>query len=428
MQPAPGRRALSGLASKLHLQLPLNQRQSQQLLALLTTSFREHLDREHPVAVSEPASTEHSGPALPPKRPRRSSAPSSQSFASTHIESILTNPLFAVPPRRRGSNPLDAREVLRDPLAWFDSEIASGNATVQRAVTCVEMWEKATAIQARPAALQQLHSQGKPGTKIAEWLRTSGEETSKHFVDQERHLLLAKMVPLLLQENETAPIWRWFVRSPEVRMKETGLDMTRVQAFRIQVLKLMISSKLASESTIDGALTTFLQAVKMLESKSHGMTTKVLQPSGSSLIVHILANPTTGVSIDLYGSFLKSIEKWTGLWSKAIESILWLNHPSKPNAAPGLAYIKDPRGALTQVQGTSLTRRRLLVQLCLGVAHQLLAEHKIADSQIAMEFAQNNFPELVLRKTASRNHILEQKEREEKQRHSNHILNQLVPG
>ena len=48
MQSATGKRVLSTLASKIHPQLPLSPRESQQLLSLLTQSFRAHLDREHP--------------------------------------------------------------------------------------------------------------------------------------------------------------------------------------------------------------------------------------------------------------------------------------------------------------------------------------------------------------------------------------------
>ena len=53
MHALAARRAFGSLASKIHPQLPLTPRESQQLLNLLTTSFRSHLDREHPTAPSE---------------------------------------------------------------------------------------------------------------------------------------------------------------------------------------------------------------------------------------------------------------------------------------------------------------------------------------------------------------------------------------
>src|SRR5690348_15716553 len=104
MQSAASKRVLSTLASKIHPQLPLSPRESQQLLTLLTTSFRAHLDREHPL----PESSQNRHTQKPTgSNARRASSPaqatSSYASATQHIDSILTNPLFAVKPRRRGS-------------------------------------------------------------------------------------------------------------------------------------------------------------------------------------------------------------------------------------------------------------------------------------------------------------------------------------
>ena len=103
MQSAARKRALSTLAAKIHPQLPLSPRESQQLLNLLTTSFRAHLDRAHP--QPETPQDSHAGN----RSGRRNSSParvaSSYVLATRHMDSILTNPLFAVtPPSQRGQS------------------------------------------------------------------------------------------------------------------------------------------------------------------------------------------------------------------------------------------------------------------------------------------------------------------------------------
>lgn len=403
MQPAPGRRALSGLASKIHPQLPLSKRQSQNLLTLLTTSFRDHLDREHPVSVSDRSNTKYDK-TVPPRQPRRNSTParaeSSQFAASSHIESILTNPLFATRPRRRSSVSSDAREVLGDPLSWFNDQIALGTANVEKALACLDMVNRA-ATHTQNDQSQKAQDEQKLASRIAEWLRFSGQDASKEFVDQEHSPLVKRLVPLLMGEGDMVPMWRWLKVSPAQRMVETGLDQKRVTAFRTQVLKLMVASKLASEPTIDAALQIFLRAFHSLSVSDYKTPSKMFQPVGASLVKHILANTTACVSLDLYQSFLASSNVWPGTFSTAIQSLLWLNHPSKPSAGPGLAYIQDPNGAAAHIQGATITRRRLLVQLCLGVANQLIADDNLKEAQIAIAFTQDNFPDLVLSKHSS---------------------------
>ncbi|KAF2712289.1 hypothetical protein K504DRAFT_452506 [Pleomassaria siparia CBS 279.74] len=425
MQPASGRRALSGLANKLHPQLPLTNRQSQHLLTLLTTSFRDHLDREYPVSVPDSSSFKHV--QTPPlKQDGRNSQPSSQSSASTHIDSILNNPLFSTRPRRK-SNSLDAREALRDPLGWFKAQIATGAATFRDAELCMEMWEKAAGA---PGMLQAHPNTDRPGFVIAQWLQNSGEDCSKEFVNSERSLLLTKLVPVMLAEGVNKPLWQWLKRKPELRVQETGLDASRVLAFRTQLLKLMVASKLASEPTLDPALAIFRRAGRYLTMPDYDFTNKILQPTGANIVRHIFTNSTNGASEELYDSLLQSVTSWSsGPISAAIQSILWLHHPTRPTAAPGLAFLRDPKGAIvTKSRNMSNSKRQLLVQLCLGVAQKLLSDQKLVDAQFVMGFTQQNFPDFVLSHVPSKNHYREHKMVRAEERGNLEMLNQLLPG
>ncbi|KAF2473489.1 uncharacterized protein BDR25DRAFT_218153, partial [Lindgomyces ingoldianus] len=208
------RRAFSLLSSKIHPQLPLSPRESEQLLALLTSSFRAHLDREHPVALAE--DTQKSRPRKHSLSNGRNPAPhrplqSSRNTANQHVESILTNPLFSVRPRRMASDPakLDAQQVLENPLGWFLDQVAAGGADIPKAAMTLNMLKSnaTTAEIKRPTDGQH---QSNAGAKIAEWLWSSSVENSKAFLEYPRKSFLGNLIPLLLKEGEEAPLWRWF--------------------------------------------------------------------------------------------------------------------------------------------------------------------------------------------------------------------------
>jgi hypothetical protein len=427
MQSATSKRMLGTLVSKIHPQLPLSPRESQQLLNLLTSSFRAHLDREHPLTSSE-------GNTRPARQPsisngHRSPSPlratSSHASATRHIDSILNNPLFAVKPRRRGSESA-AVAVLRDPIAWFINEIAAGSATLPKAAMCLEVLGRTT--NKSPAWLVD----GKtPATILTEWLRTSGLDTSRQFLETctittpgHGSRFLDRLVALLFAEGETTASWRWFIRSNEQRVKETGLDVSKIVAFRQQILKTMVSIE-ANPSLNDG-LATFMQAFRLLENAGYESAYGILRPAGGHLVNRIISSTKLSLEPEQYQSFLLSLQRWLGPWSRAVESMLWLHHPSERSAMPGLRFIQDPAGAVTFAH-LSRSRRNFLVQLCLGVARQLLEQAKFEKAEGVMEFTKEHFADLVLPKAL----VVEQETFEirklRQERESLELLDRLIP-
>lgn len=431
MQSASSRRAFSFLASKIHPQLPLSPRESQQLLSLLTTSFRAHLDREHPIAPPDSGSSSSSRkqqslqlvPSHASSNALSTRAKSSQTSASQHIESILANPLFAVKPRRRGSEPatVDAQTVLRDPLSWFLDQVAIGAADLSKASACLHILQNS----ARTGVAAARSGRKGPSIQIAEWLKYSGLDTSRAFIEFDFGKLVRPLVQMLLQEGEDAPIWRWFAYDPQTRINETGLGDVKIRDFRAQLLRVMVSTKAETLPCIDEALRTFLRAYNM--GLEYGVGRKILQGAGFSLVMRILANPESVSSAELYESFLRSSKDWT-VWSRGIESVLWLHHPTSPSALPGIACIRDPKGVADRISRAKGNSRRLLVHLCLGTARQSLAEQKYADAQFALEFTRDNFPDLVEPVPKASNKELEaidQKQREEDK--NLEMLGRLLP-
>jgi hypothetical protein len=420
MQSAASKRMLSSLASKLHPQLPLSPRESQQLLTLLTTSFRAHLDREHPLPENRRAQKPTGSNSQ--RSPSPSRVPSSHASATRHIDSILTNPLFAVKPTRRASEPA-AVDVLRDPVGWFVDQVAAGAATLPRAAMCLEL------LHVTPESPSRLHNGKTTAAVFAEWLRSSGLESARDFVNMissknaTQSKSMDKLVALMFAEGEASAPWRWYIRSSEQRTKETKLDAKAISNFRQKLLWRMVSAQ-ANQSMNDG-LTVFMQAFRMAEVEGTESAYTVLRSAGAHLVNRITATPDHSAELRLYQSFLLSSQRWLGNWSQAVESMLWLHHPTQRNANPGLKFLQDSHGAIAHVKGPQ-SRRHFLVQLCLGVARQLLEEERYAEAQVAMQFSKEHFADLVLPKspTSAAQPAIRSKQRRE--RENLELLDQLA--
>ncbi|KAK7191348.1 hypothetical protein DPSP01_003040 [Paraphaeosphaeria sporulosa] len=391
MQAAVARRALSSLASKIHPQLPLTPRESQQLLNLLTTSFRSHLDREYPAGPSEapPAST--TTQLVKVEQSRRLS--SSYDSASEHIDSILSNPLFARKPSRRGSDSA-AANALNDPFAWFLDQAAIGTADIPKAALCLDLLQRA---QNKTKGRRGSISNGdrRPASVIAEWLRTSGEETSKAFLISQlpakgapRRSLVNRLVPLLLTEGNHAPLWRWYTYEPE---EGDMLNQAQLSPFKCQLLKEMVNGA----RTRDEAFAIFQHAFQLAEAGKNKAYVNSLQVAGARLVDLIVADSQIPCTPELYEQFALSTHGWLFAWKPVVQAMLCLCHPTNPDPQPALKIIKNADSFLASTHSKP-SRQRFFVRMCLGAAQQLIKEEKLADAQIAMQFTKEHFEDLVL--------------------------------
>ncbi|KAJ4349926.1 uncharacterized protein N0V89_008546 [Didymosphaeria variabile] len=410
MQAAAARRAFSSLASKIHPQLPLTPRESQQLLTLLTTSFRSHLDREYPTGPSEAPPPSTTTQIVKVEQRRR--VPSSYDSASEHIDSILSNPLFARRPHRRGSDSA-AADALKDPLAWFLDQAAIGTADISKAILCLDVLQRSqNKSNGRRSSLS--NNDTRPASMIAEWLRTSGEETSKDFLVSSptmngapRRSLVNRLVPLLLAEGNHAPLWRWYTYEPE----EGGVpNKAQITPFKGQLLKEMINAA----RTRDEAFTIFLQAYRMTKTDERNADVKSLQVAGARLVNMVVASSQVPCTPELYEQFALSTHGWLFTWKPVVQAMLCLCHPTQADPEPGLKLIKNPDSII----GPTLlkqSRQKFLVRMCLGVAQQLIKAERFADAQIAMQFTKEHFADLVMVKYhSSSHHAINQKVSDQK--------------
>jgi hypothetical protein len=427
MQSSASKRVLSTLASRIHPQLPLSPRESQQLLSLLTSSFRAHLDHAHPLAPSESdpkKATRELAIRNVQRNPYTNRPTSSYDSATQHMDSILNNPLFAVKPRRRGSGSA-ATDIMNDPFAWFVEEMATGSATLPKAYMCLELLEKAP--RQSPSSLQDSRS---PATVLIDWLRSSGTDTSRQFLNYSvfektghSSAFLHKLVALLVAENETTALWRWFIRPNEQRVKETGLDVAHIARFRRALLIKMVSFQ--ANASLTGSLTMFMQAFRLVENDGYAAAYDIVRPAGGHLINRIISNTNHSIDPELFDSFLLSTPQWLGEWSRLVQSMLWLHHPSEPSAVPGLRFVKDPAGAIRFINAPP-RRRNYLIQLCLGVARQLIDQEQFADAQIVMEFTKEHFADIVLSKPAAVGQQSQEQKRARYEEKNLRLLDRLI--
>jgi hypothetical protein len=373
---AAGQRALSTLANKLHPQLPLTPRESQQLLSLLTTSFRLHLDREHPVHTTEVAH-----PTVPKAArhdPGTTISMSSAALASQHLDAVLSNPLFAMKPARRGSQS-GASQALKDPIGWFLDEITTGGATLSKLSTCLY-------VLFRSDTAAQPHQGKTPGAIIGGWLRSSGLDTSKEFLEMcvGSKYPLAHLVRLLMADGETRLLWKWFART-----SYSGSSLRMAQRFRRHLLMRMVLVHDLPQS-----LLLFERARDICEEQRKGFES--LRSAGQKLVEAIMSRPNAPISNEIYDTFRESVTLWfPSSWALAVDAMLWLHHPTRASYTPGLQFIQDPAGAAKYADAKP-GQRSLVVQLSLGVARELLAAERYEDAQAVMAFVKKHFPDLVL--------------------------------
>lgn len=395
-------RFFRSVVRKIHPQLPLTQRECQQLLNLLNTSFRSQLDREHPAGPSETPLPSTTTQIVKVDGDRR--LPSSYDSASEHIDSILSNPLVATRPQRRASDYAEAH-VREDPLAWFLDQVALGTANIAKASFCIDLLQKLQTKTNGPR-LSTSNTDQKPASVIAEWLRTSGTETSESFIilnspppsrSAEPTQLLDKLVPMLLEEGNHAPLWRWYLYRPEQDIesdRNIKSHSSQVAIFKARLLKNMIRCA----RTRDEAFSIFLRAYEVTgadKQLASAAELRSLQAAGGTILAEqISADTQAPCAPELYDSFTLSTHAWLAGWGPIARAMLCVYHPTHPDPQPGLKLIRDPDEIL-RLPKVKDSGKKLLVRLCLGVIQQLTREEKVADAQVAMEFIKEHFPHVV---------------------------------
>lgn len=351
---------------------------------MLNASFRQQLDREHPVAASGHAHQAHN-----------------------HLYSILTHPLFNVetrrwrlPPKSRADGiheSLEAAQLrVQRPTVYFKEHVAAGTATVDIARLYLQAQYNSALASSDLSATNALKTSA-AGSTILSWLWSSGLERSNTFLLE--HTFVAAIMPFLVAEGHQAIAWRWLQRlQATLDCKQAGAasDEPLLRRSPANVLLELVKSEVNYGGGLNAAMECFLRCTGDEPFRYSAPTDSPAQlhicgPAGNFLFQALILRSVGIVpDVGLYNDFVRSVRTWTPS-NSIIKAFLLLHHPVRPDWAPALHRLRCLcPGMLSRA---TLRRRRSIVRLCLHSAGLLLSHGRQVDAIWVMQLAQKIFPE-----------------------------------
>ncbi|KAI0815966.1 hypothetical protein GGR55DRAFT_372995 [Xylaria sp. FL0064] len=362
-----------GFLPQIHHPLPLNQRESQQLLQSITSSFRKNLDKEHPWESNETAAN------APPADARLSAA---ESLSTTnnrptdrHLRAILSNPLFAQP---RNANvdtaiPLPILTPRSNPFDVFDSAVSKGLMTTRRAAGFLATIRSQLLTESPNNNVRQRMGASGAGLRVLRWLRASGQENDLHFLSD--HALLKIMVSFLYAEGLQEVAWGWLAQLA-ARATELEFEQTPGKANARTFSKLMYAIiNENSESTSPSAISL---------DRSYAALAKANQmlPHESSLVNTALRNSWARLSwastVDAVGRpkpSVKLFENFVDIGRPLKLPLdlahLDLYHPTMPTHSPAIEYLRLRRQIVEDISNMKPVLQQRVLCLVLDAAERL---------------------------------------------------------
>ena len=352
------------LVSKIHPQLPLNPRESEKLLSLLKISFRQQLDREHPVALS-----------------------ASRYATDNHLQSILKSPLFEAEPKKRRSSSLDQRhgsqlgrvqELLERPMEYFRNQVIVGTANLETAKVCLTaQYEK---LSSGPAS-KTMNKFSDTGSIVLSWLWSSGLAESKSFLQDKRFFDL--IAPFLVIEGHGDLIWRWLVQlQPAIDRASPRNISTR----RRYMFYKMIESEAKYGAGVTFSVDTFMQKsneVRLSPRALNYISEGLFDQAGTYLCMELArASGSNTIAADMYDRFLQTVASWSPrpLYHRGLMELYHLQNPITTSA---IHYLKQWMPVQSDRRGT--------VRLGLKAAEVLLHKEAQTDALWVIDFLKTNF-------------------------------------
>ncbi|KAF3800944.1 hypothetical protein GCG54_00010218 [Colletotrichum gloeosporioides] len=186
--------------SSIHQPLPLSSRESQKLLNVLKTSFRQNLDKEHgwtPETAESPASQTTANKPTPHNAHHRPT--------DRHLRTILSNPLFKNS-EKPAKLPLTSP---RDPMDVFEEAAARGMMTRKAATGCLRATRKQI-LESSVISLHDAMADSMAGSQVLQWLRSSGQERTLEFLADKPFVF--ELSQFLVAEGLEEVQWTWAER------------------------------------------------------------------------------------------------------------------------------------------------------------------------------------------------------------------------
>jgi len=374
---------LKALASRIHGQLPLNARESDKLLNLLKTSFRNQLDTVHP--DQDAPSWNHSSTV---QRTPQSAFLS----ANRNIDAMINNPLLAHKPKNTISKQPDL-------TARFLESIVYGTATLDGAKHYLKSMSLAQSKAETVRTVTRVPPAG-AGAIVLDWLRSTALDRSEEFLHDVN--LVKLLTRQLFMENKHKLLMKELLLESEI-VKDNEVDMKHGQAWRYQqywkhqIVSCMINTSVERGDHPEVTINHFLEI--LADCKKAQLQHFTFLKAAAEQIGLLTVARRHELSASLYDDFIMSCSSLIPPRHRA-SAMLHLYHPSRPNPGPALWFLrisqKDPRLASMADEANAnipISHRLLredVLNICLDSA-PLIAKWSPSDSAWVLDFATRHF-------------------------------------
>ncbi|EER26455.1 hypothetical protein D8B26_003166 [Coccidioides posadasii str. Silveira] len=374
------------LFSKIHPPLPRTQRESQQLLAVLTSSFRRQLDREHPPVQS----------AEPQGHAANSSKPNRTINADQHLRSILDHPLFSTVPHRpalRQTQNVQSGSSTEDPIVALDRAIASGVANINTLHDCLRRHR--LQINGLPRAeMRARMKNSKIGHRIVSWFLSADDQLkAKFFRDQ---LALRSAMPYLVNGSHRNTLVRWLeeIRRQTPCISQLKEEFTNSPQFII--LEAYVWAEYNYGDGIVPVLQFFLEACRTTTRENANGLPPYMLLIASRLVSWICSDSgakAKNIPVQLFDDFSQIFED-AGAPSARIRTYFWkallgLYHPINPNPDFALKHAES----FSRIQPHTKRFSSGLLRLYLDAAQLCIQQEKYTQASRLMLIAKDILPD-----------------------------------
>ena len=341
------------LVNKIHPPLPLTARDSQRLLNLLNSSFRQRLDRTHPT------DEEH--------------------HVDTHVQSILTSPLFLATSARSATifqhvsqqtiHPPSWQEKMNvEPMTVLQDCIARGAADLETARLCLDAQMRKCSTSSDVSFVMKSSN---AGSIVQHWLWSSGRETSLDFLQDAR--LTRLLIQFLVAEGRHNRVSSWIRHLDRISRPSTSDYYMRMQG---QILFQLTKAEVLYGAGPISAIKTFTQKLDDFvnaEQTPSGIRSRFILSGNYIAMCLPQMLKSGGVSSNDYDTVFKYTSQWCRP-NTFIPAWLSVQHPERPDPYHTLAYLHHlaPR----ELAVLSQRRRNDIVGISLKAAELLLAHNQ----------------------------------------------------
>ncbi|KAL2046366.1 hypothetical protein N7G274_001813 [Stereocaulon virgatum] len=350
----------------IHPPLPMSPQESQRLLALINTSFKQQLDRHHPNTVAD--------------------------HTSDHLFSILSNPLFEAKPtdirvssstrHGKGGTRLGIEQILgKRPVDIFKEHIVAGTATLQSAILCLRAEYKNCCRISSTAVQGEALRTSRMGSIIIQWLWSSGADECAAVLENPDFVKF--IVPFLVAEKRHDRVWAWLDHLcwdwARISLSQAAL---RHRVYRMLLFKLVQSERYVGEG-LDAAIALFIRSANKCEWKNW---TETHELAAWYLTRELKEIPrATAIQDGTIESFMKA----SGTLSKPktiLSGCHWLYLAKIPDPDVALGYFKTVSN-----YGLRSKRRRDTVLIGLKTIEVLLESGRQAEASWLTDHVLKNF-------------------------------------